>query len=99
MEVLLHREDEQTRIEAFLPQSHTKTHAYKRAPTYRSPDRLAAVAVRPLRHRAACTERRSHTSALVLLGGRQLGNQSPVRRSLPAGFQESRAGLGAAVHG
>ena len=60
MEVLLHREDEQTQLEAFLPQSHTKTHAYKRAPTYRSPDRLAAVAVRPLHRKQPCKERRTH---------------------------------------
>jgi hypothetical protein len=56
MGVSFDREDEQTPIEACVPQWHTHTHACKRGPTGRSPDRLAGLAARVLRRRVACTE-------------------------------------------
>src|SRR5438552_7437159 len=95
MEVSLQAEEQQTRIWICLPQSHTNTRPYKRDPTARSPDILAAVVARPLRHKLACTECRTRSHALVLSARRQLGSQPLEQRWLPAGFQENRVGWGA----
>ena len=66
MAAFRHREDEQTRIAACLPQRRTNMHPCKRDPIAHSPNRLAALAARLLRHRLLCTERRMQSIALVL---------------------------------
>src|SRR5438094_9849448 len=95
MEVSFHRQDEQTRTCACLRQWHTNTRPCKQDPTARSPARLVALAVRLLRRRPPCMERRRQTPAFVLHARKCFGNRRLVRTSPPTKFRESRVGLGA----